>query len=122
MIKEGFGEFVFLLGHKHEMVTEHVGNGSRYGIEANFSIDPPSILGWGKGKAFKYAIQTNKIDPAKRSVVVFPDDIIMEERIFSKFLMNHLEAKRKNHRVYASTLLVPGTEYPYGVAEVDASS
>jgi len=119
MIKEGFGEFVFLLGHKHEMVTEHVGNGSRYGIEANFSIDPPSILGWGKGKAFKYAIQMNKIDPAKRSMVVFPDDIIMEERIFSKFLMNHLEAKRKNHHVFASTLLVPGTEYPYGVAEVD---
>jgi NDP-sugar pyrophosphorylase family protein len=118
LTKEGFKEFVFLLGHKHEMVTEHVGNGSRYGIEAKFSIDPPSILGWGKGKAFKYALQMNKIDPSKRSIVVFPDDLILEEEIFAKFLLNHLESMRKNH-VFASTLLVPGTEYPYGVAEVD---
>jgi len=116
--KEGFRDFVFLLGHKHEMVTEHAGDGSRYGISAKFSIDPPSVLGWGKGKAFKHALQTGKIDPSKRCIIVFPDDIIMDEKIFSKFLMNHLEAKRKN-KVSGSTLLVPGTEYPYGVAEID---
>ncbi|MFY3741529.1 MAG: NDP-sugar pyrophosphorylase family protein [Candidatus Nitrosomirales archaeon] len=117
LTKEGFRDFVFLLGHKHEMVTEHVGDGSKYGIAAKFSIDPASILGWGKGKAFKYALETNKIDKTKRSIVVFPDDLVLEEKVFSKFLMHHIEAIRKN-AISASTLLVPGTEYPYGVAEV----
>lgn len=117
MTKEGFRNFVFLLGHKHEMVTQHVGDGRRYGINAKFSIDPVSVSGWGKGKAFKYAIESNKIDRSKRSMIVFPDDLIMEEDVFSKVLINHIEALRK-HGTSAFTLLVPGTEYPYGVAEV----
>jgi mannose-1-phosphate guanylyltransferase len=115
--KEGFRDFILLLGHKHEMVTEHVGDGARYGINVRSSIDPPSVLGWGKGKAFKYALVTGKIDPSKRSIIVFPDDLVLEDRVYSKFLMNHVEAARK-HSVLASTLLVPGTDYPYAVAEV----
>lgn len=116
--EQGFEEFVFLLGHRHEMVTQHMGSGSRYGIEARFSIDPPSVSGWGKGKAFKYALAAEKIDSSKRSIIVFPDDIIMEDQIHEKFLINHLELMR-NHSILGSTLLVPGTQYPYGVAEVD---
>jgi NDP-sugar pyrophosphorylase family protein len=117
--KEGFSDFVFLLGHKHEMVTQHLGDGTRYGINAKFSIDPPSVLGWGKGKAFKYALETNKIDKSKRCIIVFPDDLVLEEKVFSKVLVHHIEAIRKND-VSASTLLVPGTEYPYGVADVSS--
>jgi len=118
LTSEGFRNFVFLLGHRHEMVTKHVGNGSSYGVAARFSIDPPSVAGWGKGKAFKYSLENGSIDFSRRTMVVFPDDIILENRVFSKFLMNHLEVVRK-HSISASTLLVPGTEYPYGVAEVD---
>jgi len=118
LTKEGFSDFVFLLGHKHEMVTDHIGNGSRYGIKAKFSVDPPTVLGWGKGKAFKYALTTEKIDSSRRSIVVFPDDLILEDRIFSKFLMSHVQACLK-HGISASTLLVPGTYYPYAVADVD---
>ena len=118
LTKEGFSDFVFLLGHKHEMVTDHIGNGSRYGIKAKFSVDPPTVLGWGKGKAFKYALTAEKIDSSRRSIVVFPDDLILEDRIFSKFLMGHVEACRK-HGISASALLVPGTDYPYAVADVD---
>jgi NDP-sugar pyrophosphorylase family protein len=120
LTKEGFRDFVFLLGHKHEMVTEHVSNGSNYGITAKFNIDPPSVAGWGKGKAFKYALATGKIDYSKRSIVVFPDDIILEDRIFSKFLLSHLDAVQR-HSISGSTLLVPGTDFPYGVAEVDSN-
>lgn len=118
LTKEGFRDFIFLLGHKHEMVMQHLGNGSNHGIKAEFSIDPLSVSGWGKGKAFKYALTTYKIDSSKRSIIVFPDDIILEDRVYSKFVMSHVGAIRK-HGISASTLLVPGTEYPYGVAEVD---
>jgi len=116
---EGFQDFIFLLGFEHQMVTKYIDDGSRYGgIRAKFSIDPPSVLGWGKGKAFKYALANGTIDRRRRSLVVFPDDLILEEKVHSKFLLHHEEAVKK-YGIIASTLLVPGTEYPYGVAEVD---
>ena len=119
---EGFRDFVFLLGHKHEMVTEYLEDRSKYlKIQAKTSIDPPSVSGWGKGKAFKFALANGKIDRSRRSMIVFPDDIILEEKVYSKFLSNHTQAA-KMHAILASTLLVPGTEYPYGVAEVDSSN
>ncbi len=118
LTKDGFRQYVFLLGHKHELVMQYIGDGNKYGIEAKYSIDPVTNLGWGKGKALKYALLNNKIDRAKRSIVVFPDDIILENYVYSRFLMSHLEAVQK-YGALASVVLVPGTVYPYGVAKVD---
>ncbi|HEY8139766.1 MAG TPA: sugar phosphate nucleotidyltransferase [Nitrososphaera sp.] len=118
LTKEGFRDFVFLLGHKAEMVVDHIGDGSKYGISATYSIDPAGAIGWGKGKAFKYAIVNNKIDRTRRCMVVFPDDIVLEERIFSRLLMHHADSMRRQ-ATSATIVLVPGTEYPFGVAEVN---
>jgi len=117
LTKEGFRQFVFLVGHMHEHVMRHVGYGRKYGIEINYSIDPANVLGWGKGKALKHALQNNAINRSMRSIIVFPDDIIMEDGIYSAFLAQHLRAVRR-HGVLASTVLVAETEYPYGVATV----
>ena len=119
LTKEGFREFVFLLGHKHELVTEHIGDGRRYGIKVRYSVDPPSNSGLGKGKALKYALQNNRIDRSRRSIITFPDDIMLEENVYSRFLSNHIKAVCTDD-VFASIILVPGTEYPYGVAKVDS--
>ncbi len=119
LTKDGFRQFVFLLGHKHELVMQHIADCNRHRIEAKYSIDPATNLGWGKGKALKYALLNNKIDRSRRSIVVFPDDIILEREVYSRFLMNHIEAVHR-HGALASAVLVPGTEYPYGVARVDS--
>lgn len=118
LAKEGFRDFVFLLGHKHEMVIDHIGDGKKYGINVRYSVDPPNAIGWGKGKAFKNALVNNAIDASKRCLVVFPDDVVLEERIFSRLLMHHAESMRKQ-ATSGTIVVVPGTEYPYGVAEVD---
>jgi NDP-sugar pyrophosphorylase family protein len=118
LTKDGFRDFVFLLGHKHEMVTDHVGDGRRYGITVQYSIDPESTLGWGKGKAFKFAVINNKINRSRRSIVVFPDDIILIPNVYSKYVNHHLEYVSK-YDISASAMLVPGTEYPYGVAKIE---
>jgi len=115
---DGFKKFVFLLGHGSDMVTQHIQDGSRYGINASYSIDPPDVIGWGKAKAFKYALLNEKIYRSMRCIVAFPDDIIQIPNIYSKFLAHHLESVMK-HGVGASTILVPGTDYPYGVAEIE---
>ncbi|MFQ5940579.1 MAG: NDP-sugar synthase [Nitrososphaerales archaeon] len=119
LTKEDFRKFVFLLGHRHELVMQHLGDGSKYNIEAKYSVESQSSIGWGKAKAFKHALRSG-IDLSRRSIVVFPDDIILERDFYSRFLMNHLEAVQK-HRVLASAVLVPDAEYPYGVAKVDSS-
>ena len=120
LAKEGFRDFVLMLGHKAEMVMDHVGDGRKYGINVTYSVDPADAIGWGKGKAFKHALVSNKINTSKRSLVVFPDDIVLEDRIFSRLLMHHADSMRK-HATSATIVLVPGTEYPYGVADVDGS-
>jgi NDP-sugar pyrophosphorylase family protein len=118
LVDEGFSDYVFLLGHKYEMVMQHIGDGSRYGINVGYSIDPPNSSGVGKGKAFKHALVSGAVKRDRRSIILFPDDFILEENVYSKFLASHLDAVKK-YDVLASSVLVPGTEYPYGVAEVD---
>jgi NDP-sugar pyrophosphorylase family protein len=120
LVKDGFRKFVFLLGHKSEMVIEHVGDGNKYGISGDYSIDPADAIGWGKAKAFKYALINGRINSSRRSIIVFPDDIVSVPNVFLKFLSHHLHYVSK-YNVSASTVLVPGTEYPYGVAEVETS-
>jgi NDP-sugar pyrophosphorylase family protein len=120
LAKEGFRDFVLMLGHKAEMVMEHIGDGRKYGINVTYSVDPPNAIGWGKGKAFKHALVSNKIDTSKRSLVVFPDDIVLEDRVFSRLLMHHSDSMRK-YATSATIVLVPGTEYPYGVADINES-
>jgi NDP-sugar pyrophosphorylase family protein len=117
LAREGFRRFVFLLGHRHALVKEHI-SGSNYPIEIGYSIDPVSNLALGKGKALKHALQNNAIDRSQRSIVVFPDDIILEDNVYSRFLSSHIDASKRNG-IIASVMLVPGTEYPYGVAKVD---
>jgi NDP-sugar pyrophosphorylase family protein len=120
LVREGFRDFVFMLGHKADMVMEYLGDGSKYGIRATYSVDPANAIGWGKGKAFKYALVMGKIDTSKRSLVVFPDDIVLEDQIYSRLLLHHADSMRKL-ATSATIVLVPGTEYPYGVADVDAN-
>lgn len=123
LIKNGFKdkEFILLLGYKHEMVRRHVDDGKRYGIRVKYSIDPENNIGWGKGKAFKYALLNNIIDRRKRTIVTFPDDIMLDDGIYARFMQEHLEAVSR-YGVYASITLIDKVEYPYGTAKLDDSN
>ncbi|MEM3121373.1 MAG: sugar phosphate nucleotidyltransferase, partial [Candidatus Nitrosocaldus sp.] len=106
------------LGYKHEMVRRHVNDGKRYGIRVKYSIDPEDNIGWGKGKAFKHALLNNIIDGSKRTLVTFPDDIMLDDGIYARFMQDHLEAVSR-YGVYASIALIDKVEYPYGTAKLD---
>lgn len=120
LTNDGFKDFVFLLGHGHEVVMDHVGDGRRYGIEPRYSIDPFNNIGWGKGKAIKYALECGKVDRNRRSIILFPDDLILDDHVYFKFLKSHLKAVQHNAAL-ASMVLVRRTQYPYGVAAVKAN-
>jgi mannose-1-phosphate guanylyltransferase len=131
LIKNGFKEFILLLGYKAEEVIKHVegkynNNKNKNkssaaddnNITVKYSIDPSNRLGWGKAKAFKYALMNNKIDYGKRSLVTFPDDIILDDNIYLQFINAHVKNVLAKGS-YATIALVNCIEYPYGVAEVD---
>ena len=47
LIAWGFRKFVFLIGYRAEMIEEHYGDGSRYGISIQYSHDGEKLLGTG---------------------------------------------------------------------------
>ncbi len=118
LIRNGFREFVMLLGYKAELVIKHIH--ASYGssnISIRYSVDPEGRVGWGKGKAFKHALLNKSIDSSKRSLVTFPDDVILDDLIYSRFMDAHI--RNVSSCSYATIALVNGVEYPYGVAELD---
>ncbi len=114
LIKAGIKDYVFLLGYKHEIVIEYLSN-CYNNLNKRISID--KVPKWGKGKALKYAITNGSIDKSKRSLITFPDDLILKEDIYNEFIAEHLKMVDR-YSILASIILISGTRYPYGVAKL----
>jgi len=112
--KHGLKKFIILVGYLHEDVENYVGDGSRYGVNVKYSVDPQGVEKIGKGKAFKHAIQTGKIDLNKRAIIAYPDDIFLDENLPTDLLKKHLEIK-DSRSIIATIVCTSGIEYPYGV-------
>jgi NDP-sugar pyrophosphorylase family protein len=111
----GYSKFTFLLGWGSDRIRNHIGDGSKHGITATYSIDPKEH--YGRGGSFLYALRTGRVDPDARSVITYPDDVITDENMPIKVLTDHLYGVR-TQRVLASLVLTSGRRWPYGVAEV----
>jgi len=115
----GFKEFVFLLGYRHKEIEEHLKKKNYFEkVRVRVSIEPETVS--GKGMALRYALENNKIEREKRALMLFPDDIILDRKFPLRFLLQHLHNIESNG-VIATVALVSGSQYPYGVAEVDAT-
>src|SRR3954454_4513252 len=44
---EGVSDVLLLVGHGHEVIRAHVGDGSQLGLRVRYSIEPPGLLGTG---------------------------------------------------------------------------
>lgn len=113
----GFKDFRFLIGYKAEDIKKYVGDGSKYGIKVTYSVEPDYIK--GRAKALKYALENGKIDPRKRALVCFPDDLFFDKQLPIKLLLQHIHAVEEKQAL-VTVLLVSGTQYPFGVAELDS--
>jgi len=120
LVHNGFRDFVLLLGYKAELVIEYIKSREEYrGLSIAYSIDPEGSIGWGKGKAFKYALMNKKIDASRRALVTFPDDILLDDDIYSELLNEHIDNVRRG--IYSTIALVNGIEYPYGTATLQGN-
>ena len=115
----GFKKFNILAGHGHEEVENYIMTRSKCAkqIDVKFSLDDQSWKAGGKGKALKQALKNSTIDKSKRTIVVFPDDIFLDDNLPLKLLSGHLD-NVKSCLVTVAT--VPGTDYPFGEVVLDS--
>ncbi|MDE1761587.1 MAG: NTP transferase domain-containing protein [Candidatus Micrarchaeota archaeon] len=115
----GFRTFNILAGFGHEKIEDYLKNDSKYakGVGLRTSIDDPSWVAAGKGKALKLAIENGVIDRKKRSIIVHPDDVFFSDSVPEQVLKGHLE---KGSGYKATIVTTSGTEYPYGEIVVDS--
>jgi len=103
----GVREFVFLVGHRWRQVFNYFGDGSRFGVRIEYSVDEPPYS--GTGGALLKAARSGLLDGSP--VVVWYGDILAPVDV---------EALLAAHRGAAATLAVASRyQVPVGVVEVE---
>lgn len=107
----GFKEFVGLLYHSSESVTEVLGNGEKYGVNIEYSYDPGKPV--GKGGAIKNALELGILPNDKHYIVHNPDDVIIENQsnFVRRIVSGHLQGAK--HGAVATVVVVEGTPYTF---------
>ena len=108
----GIKRFVILTGFLAEKVEEHLGDGSRWGVEIRYSCDPDGRK-VGNAGAILNALNNRSLDDTSTSIVHNPDDVIvgMSRPYGDVFLEGQVKA-RKNGCV-ATFVVVPDTPFQY---------
>ncbi|MBU1000470.1 nucleotidyltransferase family protein [Patescibacteria group bacterium] len=104
----GITKFVLTVSYKHEIVQKYFGDGSKFGIEVDYSIEEtPLGRGGGIKKAFKSSLISKTSD-----VVVCNGDII------TKFNLKNMVAVHLEQKNLVTLLLVPFISR-WGVVQLD---
>jgi NDP-sugar pyrophosphorylase family protein len=108
----GVTRFVVLTGFLADEVEEHLGDGSRWGVEVRFSPDPEGRK-VGNAGAVLNALNNGSIDDNLISIVHNPDDVIvgMSRPYGDVFLEGHLKG-RKNGCI-GTFVVVPESPFQY---------
>lgn len=108
----GIKKFVVLTGFLAHVVEEHLGNGSRWGVQIQYSEDPDGRK-VGNAGAILNALNNGSIDDSMTSIIHNPDDVIvgMDRPYGEVFLEGQVKA-RKNGCI-ATFVVVPETPFQY---------
>jgi NDP-sugar pyrophosphorylase family protein len=112
--KAGCKDFVFLLGYLGENVQKYVGDGSKYSIRARYSMEKEKL---GKGGALKMALDSGAIDRKKPSIIVYPDDLIINPEFPQQLARRHIFGVEKGALI--TLVSVKKTFYRYGSPDTD---
>jgi NDP-sugar pyrophosphorylase family protein len=112
----GFRNFVFLLGYKDTAITAHITKSGWKNVKTELSYDYEE--GISKGKAFKQALDSGKIDRSKRSIFAFPDDLFLDSNLPMKAMMEHAYSS-KAFGTIASAVVAKAHRSAFGIAQVD---
>jgi NDP-sugar pyrophosphorylase family protein len=108
----GITRFVVLTGFLSEKVEEHLGDGSKWGVEIKYSRDPDSRK-VGNAGAILHALNNASIDDTLTSIIHNPDDLIigMERPYGEVFLEGHIRGIKNG--CIGTFIVVPETPFQY---------
>lgn len=104
----GVTEVIFLCGYKAEVLEEHVGDGSRFGIHAQYSREDEPL---GRGGALRQGAEL--VPPGEDEVIACNGDILTDQPL--EPVLNFHRANKAT----ATVLLAP-LRSPFGIVDVDA--
>jgi NDP-sugar pyrophosphorylase family protein len=107
----GITKFVLTLSYKHEVVENYFGDGSKFGIEIDYSIEESPL---GRGGAIKQAFKS-KLMENQENVFVTNGDII------THFNISSMVKEHEKQKALATILLVPYLSR-WGVVNVDSEN
>jgi NDP-sugar pyrophosphorylase family protein len=108
----GIDKFVVLTGFLAEKVEDHLGDGSKLGVEIRYSQDPDGKK-VGNAGAILHALNNGTIDDSLSSIVHNPDDVIVGmERSYGEVFLEGLLKGRKNGCI-GTFVVVPETPFQY---------
>lgn len=104
----GITKFVLTVSYKYEVVQDYFGDGSKFGVEVDYSIEETPL---GRGGGIKKAFRSKLMDGAE-NVIVTNGDIITRLDL-SKMIEEHL-----SKQALVTLLLVPYLSR-WGVVKID---
>lgn len=105
----GVDEVVFACSYQREILQEHVGDGSRYGVRAKYSVEETPL---GRGGGIKQAMKM--LDEGWENTVVINGDNLW------KLNVSELMKKQEENAALATLVVVP-LKSPYGIVEFNES-
>lgn len=113
----GFKRFVALVFHNAHSIEERLGDGSKLGVEINYSYDPEIPI--GKGGAVLNALENGSIPYNHNLIVANPDDVVLHFPEFPHYISKaHLEGVR-NGAVATAVLGLGQAYHSTGMMVVD---
>jgi NDP-sugar pyrophosphorylase family protein len=104
---QGISDAVFLCGYKAEVIQEHFGDGSRFGLRVHYSLEDEPL---GRGGALKLGAQL--VPPGDDLIVALNGDTLTDQPL-TPLLRYH---RRKGA---VATVMLTRLRSPYGIARRD---
>jgi NDP-sugar pyrophosphorylase family protein len=102
----GVTDVVFLCGYRADVLQDHIGDGSRFGIRAEYSVEDEPL---GRGGALK--LGWSLVPPSEETVIACNSDILTDQQLSE--LVDYHNAQR----AVATVMLTP-LRSPYGIVDV----
>ncbi len=107
--REGVTDVVVLCGYKGQVIQDHFGDGSGFGLRVHYSPEEEPL---GRGGALR---QGHRLVPSREKVVVALNGDVLTDQPLQPLLRYH------RRKMAAATVMLTPLRSPYGIARVDRS-
>lgn len=111
--RAGVTDVVFLVGYRWQVVQDFFGDGSRFGIRAQYSVEDSPL---GRGGAIRQGFSL--VPEEAESAIILNGDVITDEEP-DTVLANFRERKSADPSHLATIMVVPMVS-PYGLVDMDS--